>query len=133
LLKLIQALDRMDVLVLGELEREIVRIWSSESEDNLTVVLTGRQRGHYTERHPDTRDLESLLWEALLNPDEVRRNLQDDSMAISYKSVDERKVLRVAILMQSSAGPLKHSILSYRVAMKREMERYPERRVWKRE
>lgn len=42
-----------DVLVIGELRADIVCIWADDLTDNLTVVVTGRQRAHYLRKHAD--------------------------------------------------------------------------------
>jgi hypothetical protein len=42
-------------------------------------------------------------------------------MATFYRQVAPRRYTRASVLMQPSAGPLKHSVISYRLAREREV------------
>lgn len=129
LLRAIRSLDERQVLRIGHLHATIVAHWSREAEDNTEIILTGKQRAHYLERHPETADLEIWLGDALLDPDEVHRNRFDPAIAIFYRRIDPEHYVRVAALMQETASTLKHSVLSYRVAGRREVERNRARAV----
>jgi hypothetical protein len=130
LLRRIQHLDERHVLLLGHLRADIVHAWSDDAEHNSEVVLTGRQRAHYLARHPETATLEVRLTDALLDPNEVHRNRYDPAIAIFYRQIDSAHYVRVAVLMQRTAGALKHSVLSYRLANTREVVRNRARAVW---
>jgi len=117
----IEKLTATDVLVIGELNKSIVNLWTEKIQNNLQVVLTGKQRIHYINNHPEMRRYEELLVDAVLNPDEVHRNVKDGMMAIFYKKVDQHHYLRVAVLLQGSPNERMHSILSYRLANVKEI------------
>lgn len=119
-----------DVVIVGELIEDIVMLWSDQPDGNRLVVLTGRQRSHYLDRHPEIREFEGRLSEAVLDPDEVHRNKRDPQMALFYKRLNERHYLRVAVLMQRAPGALRHSILSVRLSHTSEVMKGEERRVW---
>lgn len=118
------------VLALGQLRPEIVSQFTGSTVDNLGIVLTGRQRQHYLERHPEMAQYERLLSDVVRDPDEVHRNKTDQDMAIFYRRVDANHYLRAAVLMQRTAGPLQHSILSCRLAYPEEVIRGAKRKVW---
>lgn len=118
------------VLALGQLRPEIVSQFTGSTVDNLGIVLTGRQRQHYLERHPEMAQYERLLSDVVRDPDEVHRNKMDQDMAIFYRRVDANHYLRAAVLMQRTAGPLQHSILSCRLAYPEEVIRGAKRKVW---
>jgi hypothetical protein len=88
------------------------------------------QRAHYLARHPETAILEARLQEAILDPDEVHWNRYDPAMAILYKQISSTHYLRVAVFMQMAPGQLKHSVLSYRLAGRREVVRSRGRLAW---
>lgn len=119
-----------DVLVIGELRADIVCIWADDLTDNLTVVVTGRQRAHYLRKHADVVGYERQIPATVLDPDEVHRNKADTQMALFYKQMDDRHYLRVAVLMQRTAGGRRHSILSCRLAGQCEVRAGAQRRVW---
>ncbi len=120
------------ILEIGELDKEIVSQWTSNIEDNLSIVLTGKQRDHYINQHPEMKQYESNLFDAVFYPNEIHRNKFDEMMAIFYKIIDNEHYLRIAILMQENPGILKHSIISYRLCGIREIEagRKDNRVVW---
>jgi hypothetical protein len=128
----VRGLGESDVLSVGQLHERIVREWTEQTDGNLDVVLTGKQRGHYLARHPETVSLEALIRAAVLDPDEVHRNRYDPAMAIFYRRIGERRYVRVAVLMQVATGWRKHSILSYRRAKAEELARNKDRVVWRR-
>jgi len=119
-----------EVWVIGELRADIACHWADELADNVTVILTRRQRQHYLTSHPDVAVYEARLAETVLEPDEVHRNRQDTQIALFYHQVDDRHYLRVAVLMQRHAGRLRHSVLSCRLARQREVAAGRPRRVW---
>jgi hypothetical protein len=121
--ELLGTLSGLDVLVVGQLRRDIVELWTTEIEENLDVVITGKQRQHYLARHPEMVELESELQATVLDPDYVFANRVDHSMAIFYRRIGEKHCLRVAVLLQPVSGERKHSVLSYRLASMREVER----------
>lgn len=125
-------LGRREVLPIGELLPEIVRKWTANVDGNQSVVLTGKQRAHYIERHPETAHVEELLRDAVLDPDQVHRNKLDPMMAIFYRRLDQDHYVRVAVLMQAEPGEKKHSILSYRLAGAKEVTRHAARAAWRR-
>lgn len=112
-----------DVLPIGKIREEIVGAFSDQVEGNTDVVLTGSQRRHYLERHPELAAVEFLVQAAVLEPDEVHRNARDSDLAIFYKEVDAGLFLRLALVMQRLAGRLKHSIITARYARAEEVER----------
>jgi hypothetical protein len=114
-LKDIQGLQPDDVLILGEVKKAIVSEWTTQTDGNLSFVLTGKQRLHYVERHPEVVEFEGFLVDAILFPDEVHRNQADEMMAIFYKMTDDKHGLRIAVLMQEKPGEYKHSVISYRL------------------
>ncbi len=130
LLQRIQALQPHEVMTLGMLNKDIVQHWASDLTDNLHVVLTGRQRQHYLERHPDMSTHERALIDVIFDPDEVHRNKKDKAIAIFYRYLDETYALRAVVLMQRTPNTLKHSIITYRVANRTEVEGGVVRRVW---
>ena len=119
------------VLLIGRLQEEIVHPWSEEVAGNLDVVITGRQRLHFLERHPGTRRLEALLAHTVLDPDEVHRNRSDPDIAIFFRRVDEQHFTRAAVRMQQDVSDKKHSVLSFRLAYARDVIRWRERSVWR--
>lgn len=130
LLRKIRQLGDRDVLALGQIPREIVEQWTSEIEGNLDVVLTGRQRGHYLDRHPEMIDYEDRIQRVVLDPDEVHRNRRDKQIALFYKRVDEDRYLRATVVMQARSGRFKHSIITCRLASSTEVRRGVGRRAW---
>ena len=129
-LRRLEELGELDVLVVGALHEDIVRLWTPSVTDNCEVVLTGKQRTHYLSRHPEMAEVEAWLVETVWFPDVVHRNRYDTAMAILYKRVNETRYVRVAVLMQMQSSPRRHSILSYRLAGEREIERNKVRQVW---
>lgn len=132
MLNAIQALTAADVLPLGQLREEIVRAWTLEVEGNREIVLTGRQRSHYLERHPEMTRWEHLLPALVLDPGEVHRNHREDNIANFYRKVDEAHYLRATVVMQLAPGKLKHSIITFRLAMTKEVRGGRDRLVWRR-
>lgn len=130
--ELLGTLGELDVLTLGELRREIVEQWTVEVEGNLEIVITGKQRQHYIARHPEMAELERHLQETVLDPAYVHGNRSDQDMAIFYRRLSDGHFLRVAVRMQARPGLFKHSVLSYRLAGAREVEKNMERCRWKR-
>lgn len=130
--ELLLALGALDVLIVGRLNRDIVEQWTADTEGNLDVVVTGKQRQHYLARHPEMIALEPHLQETLLDPECVHSNRSDQMMAIFYRRVSDTHYLRVAVLMQAGPGLLKHSVMSYRLAAAREIEKNVGRCRWKR-
>ena len=118
------------VIVLGSLREEIVRLWTDQVAENLQIVLTTRRRTHFLERHPDVARWETRLANAVQDPDEVHRNQASASTAIFYKRVDAMHYLRVVVAMQPRGGRLKHSVITCRLARRAELEKGRERRVW---
>lgn len=133
MLQRIRGLTDVDVLPIGLLRHDIVALWADDAEGNLGAVLTGRQRGPYLFRHPEMESLETVIVDAVLNPDEVHRNKRDPMMAMFYQRFDETHYVRVAVLMQARPNERKHSILSYRLAGEEEVQNNQHRRAWKRE
>lgn len=129
----IQSIPEDRVLTLGNLNKDIVSVWTDQLEGNLEIVLTGKQRAHFLKRHPEMAQYEGYLVDAVFNPLEVHRNKEDEMMAIFYKYIDENHYLRTAILMQKYPGALKHSIISYRIGGIYEIEngRNNGRMVWR--
>ncbi|HVC33222.1 MAG TPA: hypothetical protein VNL16_06905 [Chloroflexota bacterium] len=125
-------MSELGVLPLGKLHREIVEQWTLETEGNLDIVVTGKQRQHYIARHPEMAELERHLQETVLDPECVHGNRSDHSVAIFYRRLSDRQFLRVAVLMQATPGLRKHSVMSYRLAAVREVEKNVERCRWKR-
>lgn len=125
----VRNLGRSDMLTVGQLRREIVRLWSSDPEENLEVILTGERRDHILERHPDMEPYLGWLREAVLNPNEVHPNRTDHDMAIFYCRITGTRYLRVAVLMQQQKGPRRHSIISARQARPEEVARG--RAIWR--
>lgn len=111
-----QSLTDEKVLTLGELNRGIVSQWTDQIDENTTIVLTGKQRNHYLDRHKEMKQYENNLIDAVLSPDEVHHNDEDEMMAIFYREMDPLHFLRIAVLMQKNPGKFKHSIISYRIA-----------------
>ena len=128
--QVIQSVGLADVLVIGELRADLACHWVDDLADNLVVVLTGRQRQHYLKAHPEVATHEDLLCETVLEPDEVHRNRQDAQVALFYPRLDDRHFLRVAVLMQRLPGGLRHSVLSCRLAGRRELRAGARRRMW---
>jgi len=133
LLESIQNLNSDGVVPLGEINREIVENWTENVDGNLSVVLTGKQRDHYLEKHPEMKQFEGNLSSVVIDPDEVHRNSHDPMMAIFYKQHIDDLYFRTAVLMQSEPGALNHSVLSYRFSRKRTVvvNRKNGRQVWK--
>jgi hypothetical protein len=118
------------VLRIGEISAEIVSLWASSVEDNLEVVITGARRAHYLQRHPDIEPWEIELAATLLDPDEVHRNRQDPEIATFYRRADEGHFTRASVAMQAVSGPRKHSVITYRLARAREVQRGRALRRW---
>jgi SPP1 gp7 family putative phage head morphogenesis protein len=121
-----------DVLPVGDVSTDIVRKWTDDVEGNAEVVLTGKQRAHYLEQHPEMARYEDLIETVVLAPDEIHRNKNDRDMAIFYRRLNDEFYLRAAILIEPTPGVIKHSILSFRLARKREVENGRKRLVWQR-
>ncbi|MGI8550503.1 MAG: hypothetical protein ACR2PL_06845 [Dehalococcoidia bacterium] len=117
--------------MIGALPVEIVRLWTSQTDNNREIVLTGKQRQHYEMRPLEAVAWKALLTRAVLDPDEVHRNRDDAAIAIFYKRIDAEYSVRVAVLMQRLLSARKHSLLSYRLAGKREIRKNRNRMVWK--
>lgn len=117
------------VVVLGQAPTGVVRAWALD-DDSFDVVLTGKQRAHYLQRHAEMAAYEASLPLAISEPSEVHRNRADPQMAIFYRRVDERHYLRVAVAMQRQKQWRKHSVLSYRIAGLAEVVEGRGRAVW---
>lgn len=129
----IKNLTKDKVLLIGSLQEDIVSRWTKETKNNLSIVLTGKQRVHYLRRHKEMFPYEEQLVDSVLHPDEIHQNKTDKMMAIFYKSYDPEHFLRVAVLMQEKPGDYKHSIISFRLAGIEEVEdgRKAGRLAWK--
>jgi hypothetical protein len=121
------------VLILGNLKHSIVSLWTKDIKRNLSVILTGKQRNHYLKKHNEMQQYEDLLFDCVLNPDEVHRNKRGAMIALFYIRYDADHFLRTDVLMQPISGKKKHSVLSYRIAGTSEIEigRIKGRCVWK--
>lgn len=131
MLRRIRALGDRDVLPLGLMSESIVAALGATTDNNLGIVLTGRQRSHYLARHPEMAPLEQHMREAVLAPDEVHRNRRDRDVRLFYRRVSPSHYVRVAVRMQSAANWRRHSILSYRLAREAEVEANRGRLAWK--
>jgi hypothetical protein len=129
-LQKVQALTELDVLKIGASPEDIVRQWTNQVAGNQDIVLTGKRRAHYLERHPELTTWQAYLAEAVLQPDEVHRNQQVASTAIFYKQVDAAHYLRVVVAMQAVPGRFKHSIITWRLARANEVIANRARRIW---
>ncbi len=110
------------VFKIGRLKQEYVSAMIALGRHNLQVILTGERRKHYLTDHPEVAQHESKLRDIVLNPDEIHRNRKEPHTAIFYKRLDENYFLRVAIVLQAKAGELKHSVFSFRLAKRKEVE-----------
>ena len=127
----VDSLSKHGIVTLGSIGEEIVKAWTVHTEGNTDVVLTVTQRTHYLERHPEMGQHENSLPDVLLDPDEVHRNKYDEDMAIFYRRLDAQHYLRVAVLIQTEPTELRHSVLSFRLANRQEVQRGKGRQVWK--
>lgn len=125
----LQNLSRVDVLVLGSLRPGIARLFA-DATDNLQIVLTGRQREHYLQRHPEMVEYERLLEDVVCRPDRVHRNERDDQVANFYRRLDDQHFLRATAVMQPRASKWKHSVITFRIASAEEVQRNRQKRVW---
>jgi len=119
----IQNLSSDQVIILGNLNPNVVSKWTTSTNNNLELVLTGKQRIHYLDRHPEMTKLEPFLLDTVLSPDEVHRNAKDEMMALFYRKVDNDHYMRVAVLLQEVPNEKKHSIMSFRIATEKEVEK----------
>lgn len=100
-------------------------------------VLIKERRRHYLEQHSDLDPNvhEPLLLRAIHRPDEVHRNVRDQSIAIIYQSMIgigiETHYLRIALWI-SDDPELKNSVHSMRIARRKEVlaGRGAGRKVW---
>jgi len=103
------------------------------TEDNLEVILTWERRQHYLERHYEMFWHENLLIETVLSPDIIQRNSKDKDIALFFKKIDEEHYLRATILLNiAREKDKKHSVLSYRIAGRKEVEKGKLREVYRR-
>ncbi|MBM3236528.1 hypothetical protein FJZ31_09535 [Candidatus Poribacteria bacterium] len=129
----IQDLTTGSHLILGKLLPEFANNIITLTEDNLEVILTWERRQHYLERHYEMFWHENLLIETVLSPDIVQRNSKDKDIALFFKKIDEEHYLRATILLNTAKEKdKKHSVLSYRIAGKMEVERGKLREVYRR-
>ncbi len=115
----LKGLRHDDVVEIGRLASGV---WRKVSGVTRQVVVTRERRRHYLERHPEVRELEGLLWDAIHYPYEVHRNKRDPQMIIIYVPVDGERFLRVALWI-SDNEKLMNSVLSARMARMKEVEK----------
>lgn len=119
----IQNLSPDQAIILGNLNPNVVSKWTTSTDNNLELILTGKQRIHYLDRHPEMTKLEPFILDTVLSPDEVHRNAKDAMMALFYRKVDNDHYMRVAVLLQEVGNEKKHSIMSFRIASEKELEK----------
>jgi len=133
-----QSMDIQDLtvgshLILGKLLPEFVKNIVTLTEDNLEVILTWERRQHYLERHYEMFWYENLLIKTVLSPDIVQKNSKDKDVTLFFKRIDEEHYLRATILLNTAnEKDKKHSVLSYRIARRIEVERGKLREVYRR-
>jgi len=123
LIRKIQGLSPDQAIILGNLNPNVVSKWTASTDNNLELALTGKQRIHYLDRHPEMTKLEPFILDTVLSPDEVHRNAKDAMMALFYRKVDNDHYMRVAVLLQEVSNEKKHSIMSFRIATEKEVEK----------
>ena len=127
----VQRLRETDVLRIGVLPADIVGLWTEHVADNQEIVLTGKQRAHYLERHPEMVGWEEFLAETVLDPDRAHRNRRDLQIALFYRQVEGGHYLRATVVIQPTPSEFKHSIITYRVARRGEVKQNHHREVWR--
>jgi len=126
LAKIVRTLNQLTsddrVIRLGRLRNEYISTLVGLGRQNLQIVLTGERRRHYLTDHPEMAQHEQAIRRVVLHPDEEHRNRKDPHTAIFYGRLDDDYFLRAAIVLQPKAGELKHSIFSFRLAKRKEVE-----------
>lgn len=133
-LGLLRAPSGSQVVVIGNLPPDAYDVgWPARVTGE--CVLIKERRRHYLAQHPemDPAFHEPLLIRAIHRPDEVHRNVRDESIAIIYQSIagNETHCLRIALWI-SDDPELKNSVHSMRVARRKEVlaGREAGRKVW---
>lgn len=126
----LRRLGPKDIVIVGQVLDEALAAWPEAT--GRFVVVTGERRIHYLERHQDVADDEDAIVDLIRDPSEIRRYERDPDVANLYRRIDDAHSWMVAVLI-AKESPLLNSVLSFRRARRRAVERGKKRGlvVWK--
>jgi hypothetical protein len=110
LFRQVQALDRDDLAVHIGVIDAAVRHYFPEAVHS-EAVITGRQRRHYLNSHPEVAFYERHIIQAMIRPDEVHEHPDEEDCFIHYAQVDESHYVMVA-MRYSRRAETQHSVIT---------------------